>query len=50
MVGDYLFDLQAGRNAGTATVHMDVSGEFLWPELTTLGVRSLPELQRHLTE
>ncbi len=32
MVGDYLFDLQAGRGAGCATVHFDVSGAFPWPE------------------
>lgn len=48
MVGDYLFDLQAGTNAGTATVHMDVTGEFAWPELTTVAVRSLSELQAYL--
>jgi HAD superfamily hydrolase (TIGR01549 family) len=28
MVGDYVFDLLAGRNAGTATVHLDVTGSF----------------------
>ncbi len=32
MVGDYLFDLQAGRAAGTATVHFDVEGRFPWAE------------------
>ena len=32
MVGDYLFDLQAGRAAGTATVLFDVSGAFPWPD------------------
>jgi HAD superfamily hydrolase (TIGR01509 family) len=30
MVGDYVFDLLAGRNAGTATVHLDVTGSFAW--------------------
>ncbi|MFK8082570.1 MAG: HAD family hydrolase [Granulosicoccus sp.] len=48
MVGDYLFDLQAGHSAGTATVHMDVSGEFAWPEFTDLSVRSLHELYEHI--
>ena len=32
MVGDYLFDLQAGRGAGCATVLFDVSGVFPWRE------------------
>jgi len=30
MVGDFLYDLQAGRAAGTATVYVDSSGEFPW--------------------
>lgn len=49
MVGDYLFDLQAGHNAGTSTVHMDVNGKFDWPDLTTVGVSSLPQLSALLT-
>lgn len=48
MVGDYLFDLQAGKNAGTATIHMDVTGQFAWPEITDISVSSLPELLRKL--
>jgi len=44
MVGDYRFDLEAGRAAGAATVHVDVSGAFPWPELTDLAVGSLGEL------
>lgn len=44
MVGDYVFDLLAGRNAGTATVHIDVNGEFPWPEHTDAKVTSLTEL------
>lgn len=44
MVGDYLFDLQTGRNAGTATIHVDRTGAFPWPELTDIGVRGLEEL------
>ena len=48
MVGDYLFDLQAGHEAGALTVHMDTGGRFEWPSLTSLGVSSLPELlERH---
>jgi phosphoglycolate phosphatase-like HAD superfamily hydrolase len=48
MVGDYLFDLQTGRNAGAATVHVDRTGSFLWPELTDIGVRTLEELLQML--
>ncbi|UFS69230.1 HAD family hydrolase [Geomonas sp. RF6] len=44
MVGDYRFDLEAGRAAGAATVHVDVSGAFPWPELTDVAVGSLGEL------
>lgn len=49
MVGDYLFDLEAGRNAGVSTVHMDVEKQFLWPDMTDISVASLPELQQLLT-
>ena len=44
MVGDYLFDLQVGRAAGTATVHVDRSGAFRWPELADISVETLEEL------
>jgi HAD superfamily hydrolase (TIGR01509 family) len=44
MVGDYLFDLQVGRAAGTATIHVDRSRVFRWPELADLEVASLEEL------
>jgi len=44
MVGDYLFDLQTGRAAGTATVHVDRSRNFPWPELTDVAVGTLDEL------
>ncbi len=47
MVGDYLFDLQAGRGAGTATVYVDPSGEFAWSAHADLAVRSLDELRAH---
>jgi len=46
MVGDYVFDLMAGRAAGTATVHLDPSGKFPWPEHTDTQVSSLHELTR----
>ena len=44
MIGDYIFDLQAGRNAGTKTVHFDVNSEFPWPEQTDVCVTTLHEL------
>jgi len=44
MVGDYLFDLQVGRAAGTATIHVDASGAFRWPELADLSVATLEDL------
>lgn len=44
MVGDYLFDLQVGRAAGTATIHVDSSCAFRWPELADLAVSTLEEL------
>jgi phosphoglycolate phosphatase-like HAD superfamily hydrolase len=44
MVGDYLFDLQVGRAAGTATIHVDSSCAFRWPELTDISVATLDEL------
>ena len=48
MVGDYLFDLQAGHAAGVSTVHMDVDGVYPWPEVTSLSVSSLLELSRSI--
>ena len=47
MVGDYLFDLQAGRAAGVATIHVDTTGTFPWPELADICVTSLHELTQY---
>jgi len=44
MVGDYRYDLLAGRAAGTATVYVDTRGEFPFAEHADLAVRSLAEL------
>jgi len=44
MVGDYVFDLQAGKNAGVATVHFDTDGQYPWPELTDFKVEKLSQL------
>ena len=44
MVGDYRYDLLAGRAAGTATVYVDTSGAFPFAEIADVQVRSLVEL------
>ena len=48
MVGDFLFDLQAGHSAGVATVHMDVDSRFEWPQFTSVSVSSLQALKAQL--
>lgn len=50
MVGDYLFDLQVGRAAGTATIHVDRSGLFPWPELADLAVANLEVLAEGMAD
>ena len=44
MVGDHLFDLDTGRNAGTATIHVDRSGIFPHQQVADLSVQELDEL------
>lgn len=44
MVGDYLFDLQAGRAAGVATLHVGRPDGLRWPECTDFAVNSLAEV------
>ncbi len=48
VVGDYLFDLQMGRAAGSGTIHVDLTGKSQWPELTDLHCISLNELRDRL--
>lgn len=48
MVGDYLFDLQAGRGAGVATIHVDSRGDLNWPEYTDIRVGNLDEIFTYL--
>lgn len=45
MVGDYLFDLVAGRSAGAATVYLDTSGTFEFGEHADVQVRGLEDLR-----
>ncbi|MDH5353502.1 MAG: HAD family hydrolase [Gammaproteobacteria bacterium] len=47
MVGDYVFDLQAGRSAGVTTIHLDTRG-IDWPECTDIKVKHLDELDLYL--
>ncbi|MFK7732915.1 MAG: HAD family hydrolase [Pseudomonadales bacterium] len=44
MVGDFLYDIEAGRKAGVNTVHFDQSGEFKWPEFTDHEITDLADL------
>ena len=46
MVGDYKFDLESGFRAGVNTVHLDVDNGEQWPEMTTVRVSTLSELQQ----
>jgi HAD superfamily hydrolase (TIGR01509 family) len=48
MVGDYLYDLEAGKRAGVATIHLDTRGDVDWSALTDLRVESLGEITRYL--
>ncbi|MGD2171052.1 MAG: HAD family hydrolase [Gammaproteobacteria bacterium] len=48
MVGDYLYDLEAGKGAGVATVHVDTRGGVYWPEYTDIRVRELGEIIDYL--
>ena len=45
MVGDYLYDLQAGRSAGVTTIHLDTKGIIEWPEFTDIRVQALSEIE-----
>ena len=45
MVGDYLYDMQAGHKAGVTTIHLDTKGELEWPEYTDIRVRHLNDIE-----
>jgi HAD superfamily hydrolase (TIGR01509 family) len=44
MVGDYRYDLEAGRRAGTATIYYDIEDRDLWTAEADMRVRSHAEL------
>lgn len=44
MVGDYIFDLQAGRSAGALTVHVGRPDGQRWPEASDIMVETLADL------
>ncbi len=44
IVGDYVFDLEAGRRAGSATVYLDPTGKFPWQEHADLPITHLAEI------
>ena len=48
MVGDYVFDLEAGRRAGSATVYLDPTGEFPWQDRADLPIMNLAEITARL--
>lgn len=48
MVGDYLFDLEAGRGAGAMTVHFNRHGDPGWPEHSDITISDFAELMEHL--
>ncbi len=48
MVGDYLFDLEAGRSAGSATVYIDPSGQFEWKAHADFPVTTLAQVTQML--
>ncbi|MFK8019118.1 MAG: HAD family hydrolase [Pseudomonadales bacterium] len=44
MVGDFLYDIEAGRRAGVHTVHFDHTGTFAWPEMADHKVNKLADI------
>jgi HAD superfamily hydrolase (TIGR01549 family) len=50
MVGDYLFDLQAGRAAGAITIHVGRPDCQRWPDVSDIIVDSLADLTEMLKQ
>ena len=51
MVGDYLYDLEAGKGAGVTTIHVDTREDSAdWSEFTDIHVDGLGEIIKYLQE
>lgn len=50
MMGDFLFDLNAGKNAGVDTIYIDVNRKFKWSEFADVKVAGLKELNNILLD
>lgn len=48
MVGDFLYDLEAGKGAGVVTIHLDTRGDVDWSEYTDIRVEGLGEIIDYL--
>ena len=48
MVGDYLYDLEAGKGAGVITIHVDTRGNVDWSDYTDIRVEGLGEIIDYL--
>lgn len=45
MIGDFKFDLLAGRAAGVMTVHISTNSQFLWPDDTDFACDHLDQIR-----
>jgi HAD superfamily hydrolase (TIGR01509 family) len=48
MIGDYVFDIEAGKRASVTTVHFDTEATFNWPQWTDVAVSSYAQLDQLL--
>ncbi len=51
MIGDYIYDLEVGKAAGTETVYIDPSGQFIYKEHATYCITQMDQIldyQLHL--
>ena len=44
MVGNYIYDLQSGINAGTSTILIDFEEDYFWPEASDFMISSFVDL------
>jgi len=50
MVGDYRFDLEAGKNADCLTIHVHADTGLQWPNITDHRVSSLADIVEYLQQ